>query len=147
MWDHGRHTQSPWIRESRIEARENEGRDSFVHKSPQPHWDTLIIDECSKTTFNEFIVPAMYCRRFILVGDIRQLPPYTQEDEFKSNLENIKGFGFAEQRALLLNYQLAYIKKPGVNDPRYFLLSVQMWFENSSKNGHTVNKIHFHESI
>lgn len=112
----------PWIRESRIEARENEGRDSFVHKSPQPHWDTLIIDECSKTTFNEFIVPAMYCRRFILVGDIRQLPPYTQEDEFKSNLENIKGFGFAEQRALLLNYQLAYIKKPGVNDPAILLV-------------------------
>ncbi len=112
----------PWIRESRIEARENEGRDSFVNKSPQPHWDTLIIDECSKTTFNEFIVPAMYCRRFVLVGDIRQLPPYTQEDEFKSNLENIKGFGFAEQRALLLNYQLGYINKPGVNDPSILLV-------------------------
>lgn len=112
----------PWIRESRLEAKEIEGRDSFVHKSPQPHWDTLIIDECSKTTFNEFIVPAMYCRRFILVGDIRQLPPYTQEDEFKSNLENIKGFGFAEQRALLLNYQLGYINKPGVNDPSILLV-------------------------
>ena len=112
----------PWIRESRVEAKENQGRDSFVHKSPQPHWDTLIIDECSKTTFNEFIVPAMYCRRFVLVGDIRQLPPYTQEDEFKSNLENIKGFGFAEQRALLLNYQLAYINKPGPNDPSILIV-------------------------
>ena len=76
----------------------------------------------SKTTFNEFIVPAMYCRRFILLGEIRQLPPYTQEDEFKSNLENIKGFGFAEQRALLLNYQLGYISKPGPNDPSILIV-------------------------
>jgi hypothetical protein len=131
----------PWIRETRMEARENEGRDSFVHKSPQPHWDTLIIDECSKTTFNEFIVPAMFCRRFILVGDIRQLPPYTQEDEFKSNLENIKGFGHAEQRALLLNFQLGKINKPGANDPAILLVErsdvvrnlVEEWAQREQK--------------
>ena len=132
----------PWIQETRIEARENEGRGSFVRKSPQPHWDTLIIDECSKTTFNEFIVPAMFCRRFVLVGDIRQLPPYTQEDEFKSNLENIKGFGHAEQRALLLNFQLGDINKPGVNDPAILLVErsdvvrnlVEEWAQREQKS-------------
>ena len=77
----------PWIMESRRDGIESRGTNSKIVKSPQPHWDVLIIDESSKTTFNEFIVPAMFCKKFVLVGDIRQLPPFTQESEFIANLE------------------------------------------------------------
>ena len=106
----------PWILESRREGIDSRSTDSKVIKSPQPRWDVLIIDESSKTTFNEFIVPAMFCRKFILVGDIRQLPPFTQEGEFIANLESIKNFDKHDQRAMLLNFQLSKIDKVSNRD-------------------------------
>ena len=101
----------PWIMESRRDGIESRGTNSKIVKSPQPHWDVLIIDESSKTTFNEFIVPAMFCKKFVLVGDIRQLPPFTQESEFIANLESIKGFNKNKQRSMLLHSHLSNIKK------------------------------------
>jgi DNA polymerase III delta prime subunit len=40
-------------------------------------FDYLIIDEASKTTLQEYIVPAVMCKKHILIGDINQLSPYT----------------------------------------------------------------------
>lgn len=55
----------------------------------QPVFDCLIIDECSKTTFAEFLVPALYAKRWVLVGDIRQLSPFVESDWLIANLENL----------------------------------------------------------
>ncbi|MFC0105556.1 DEAD/DEAH box helicase [Kibdelosporangium aridum] len=41
-------------------------------------YDTLIVDESSKVTAAEFLVPAIRSRRWILVGDEKQLPPYVE---------------------------------------------------------------------
>jgi superfamily I DNA and/or RNA helicase len=41
-----------------------------------PHWDVLIVDEASKTLIQEFMVPALMAKRWIVVGDVRQLPPF-----------------------------------------------------------------------
>jgi DNA polymerase III delta prime subunit len=46
-------------------------------------FDVLIIDEASKATVMEFIVPAVRARKWILVGDHRQLPPYVNEQEIR----------------------------------------------------------------
>ena len=35
-------------------------------------FDYLILDEASKTTFSEFLVPAILCKRWIIVGDVKQ---------------------------------------------------------------------------
>ncbi len=43
----------------------------------EPEFDCLIIDEASKTTFQEFLVPAVNAKRWIIVGDVKQLSPYT----------------------------------------------------------------------
>jgi len=106
----------PWIKEARVDGIESRGTASRVTKSPQPHWDVLIIDESSKTTFNEFIVPAMFCKKFVLVGDIRQLPPFTQETEFIANLESINGFNKNKQRSMMLYSDLSKINKLVVSD-------------------------------
>jgi hypothetical protein len=46
-------------------------------------YDTLIVDEASKVTTAEFLVPAIRARRWILVGDEKQLPPYVEpRDEY-----------------------------------------------------------------
>jgi len=51
-----------------------------------PIFDYLIIDEASKTTFQEFLVPAAYAKKWILVGDPRQLSPYVESSYIESNL-------------------------------------------------------------
>lgn len=47
-------------------------------------FDYLIVDEASKVPFQEFLVPALHARRWILVGDIHQLSPYV-EDSYVSH--------------------------------------------------------------
>lgn len=56
--------------------------------SVQP-FDYMILDEASKTTFTEFLVPALYAKRWIVVGDVRQLSPYVENVEFADNLRNL----------------------------------------------------------
>jgi len=51
-----------------------------------PPFDYLILDEASKTTFPEFLVPALYARRWVLSGDPRQLAPYVEEANIMENL-------------------------------------------------------------
>lgn len=58
------------------------GRDST-----EPPFDYLILDEASKTTIQEFLVPAVLCKHWIIVGDIQQLPPYVCDEDFSENLQ------------------------------------------------------------
>ena len=51
-----------------------------------PIWDYLILDEASKTTIDEFLVPALCARRWIIVGDPYQLAPYCDDGEIGSSL-------------------------------------------------------------
>jgi hypothetical protein len=67
--------QHPEIREMRDESRPIE-----------PAFDMLILDEASKTTFSEFIVPAMHAKKWIIVGDCRQLSPYVDDREIEVNV-------------------------------------------------------------
>ena len=52
-----------------------------------PPFDYMILDEASKTTIQEFLVPAVLCKHWIIVGDIQQLPPYVSDDDFSENLQ------------------------------------------------------------
>ena len=38
-----------------------------------PAFDMLILDEASKTTFSEFIVPALHTKKWVIVGDLPTL--------------------------------------------------------------------------
>jgi AAA domain len=51
-----------------------------------PIWDHLILDEASKTTLDEFLVPALCARRWVIVGDPYQLAPYCDNGEIGSAL-------------------------------------------------------------
>lgn len=51
-----------------------------------PQFDVLIVDEASKTTFQEFLVPALLAKRWVLVGDPLQLSPYVEDDEVAANV-------------------------------------------------------------
>jgi len=50
-------------------------------------FDFMILDEASKTTFSEFLVPARFARRWVIVGDRRQLSPYVDDEEIRGSLD------------------------------------------------------------
>ena len=53
-----------------------------------PEFDYLIIDEASKTTLQEFLVPAVNAKKWIIVGDVKQLSPYTDTLQIRLLIDN-----------------------------------------------------------
>ncbi len=47
-------------------------------------FDMMIIDEASKTTLQEFLVPALLAKKWIIIGDKMQLSPFIEEGELKA---------------------------------------------------------------
>ena len=62
----------------------------------EPIFDFLIVDEASKLTLAEFMIPALLSRRWILSGDPMQLPPYEDSDETAAWLAHTAGMHFDE---------------------------------------------------
>lgn len=61
----------------------------YEKKPIVPDFDYLIIDESSKTTFQEFLVPALFAKHWILVGDVMQLAPFTDRSQLVSALSHL----------------------------------------------------------
>jgi hypothetical protein len=57
--------------------------------TPFDPFDLMILDEASKTTFSEFLVPALHARKWVIVGDIKQLSPYVEEVDLAENLRGL----------------------------------------------------------
>ncbi|KXS43918.1 MAG: hypothetical protein AWU59_845 [Methanolobus sp. T82-4] len=57
--------------------------------NPGAIYDVMILDEASKTTFQEFLVPALYAKKWLLVGDTKQLSPYVDDVDISANLETL----------------------------------------------------------
>lgn len=101
------------------------GRDEDLHISERPittmpHWDVLIVDEASKTLIQEFMVPALMAKRWIVVGDVRQLPPFADRADIVANLRDLvdendrPAFPSDHQRACLLLFRL---RRPDLRQP------------------------------
>lgn len=78
-----------------------------------PHWDVLIVDEASKALIQEFLVPGLMAKRWVIVGDVHQLPPFADRADIVANLRSLvdeRGrsvFPADHQRARLLLFRLA----------------------------------------
>lgn len=60
-------------------------------------FDVMILDEASKATITDFLVPAARARKWILVGDHRQLAPYVDLGELEAVVsERAKRAGVSE---------------------------------------------------
>jgi len=65
------------------------GKPDFIDSAQFPcRFDLSIIDEVSKATPPELLLPAILGKRTILVGDHRQLPPVFRESTFPEAIEN-----------------------------------------------------------
>jgi len=54
-------------------------------------FDLLIVDEVSKMTLPEFLAIAVKAKRWVLVGDPQQLPPYNNSEENGPTLDDVLG--------------------------------------------------------
>lgn len=52
-------------------------------------FDLLIVDEVSKMTLPEFLAIAVKARRWVLVGDPQQLPPFNNSEENATTLDDV----------------------------------------------------------
>ena len=52
-------------------------------------FDVMILDEASKTTFTEFLAPAIHAERWVVVGDRRQLSPYVAPQDLAENIQRL----------------------------------------------------------
>ncbi len=53
---------------------------------PPCFFDMIIVDEASKTSLLEFLIPAVHARTWVIVGDDRQLPPYMGRPDVTAGL-------------------------------------------------------------
>lgn len=54
---------------------------------PKIEFDTVIMDEASKATPPELVLPLCFAKRSIVIGDHRQLPPMLNEKDFREALQ------------------------------------------------------------
>jgi len=84
-----------------------------------PQFNTLIIDEASKTPFQEFLVPALYAKKWVLVGDVNQLSPFVNTLEVEANLAGI--LYEQESRAILPAFKALVRTRRKKGEKRSFL--------------------------
>jgi len=54
---------------------------------PQVQFDTVIMDEASKATPPELVLPLCFAKQCLVIGDHRQLPPMLNEKDFREALQ------------------------------------------------------------
>lgn len=92
-----------------IDKRVNDIKDgkrtSNIQTTIEPLFDYLILDEASKTTFSEFLVPATLCKRWVIVGDVKQLAPYVEKNDLIPSLLQCAPLASKDER-----FALSFIK-------------------------------------
>jgi hypothetical protein len=94
-------------------------------------FDYMIIDESSKTTFQEFLVPAMSAKKWILVGDIKQLSPFVEQSHIVHNFNVVVPVDI--QKAIrvvfetLENNKNPYIVEVSTNEEKEIKKYLDVW--------------------
>lgn len=88
-------------------------------------FDYMIIDESSKTTFQEFLVPAMLAKKWVLVGDIKQLSPFIEQSHIVHNFNML--IPPDTQKAIRLVFESLY------NNRNPYIIEVSTGVENEIK--------------
>lgn len=76
-------------------------------------FDVLIVDEASKVTFSDFIVPALHAKKWILVGDVKQLSPYVENDYVSESIASM--LDQEQQKMIVKQFEL----KSKLDDQRF----------------------------
>ena len=99
-------------------------------------FDYMIIDESSKTTFQEFLVPAMLAKKWILVGDIKQLSPFIEQTHIVHNFNILVPKDVQKATRIvfetLYNNPNPYIVEVSINEEKEIKKYLQVWSEKDN---------------
>lgn len=92
-----------------------------------PVFDVVIMDEASKATPPELILPLTLGKRVVIIGDHKQLPPMIDEKEFGEALDAIGAKGLIDNWTKQ-DYKTSQFEKLFVNAPKNIVASLDTQF-------------------
>jgi superfamily I DNA and/or RNA helicase len=93
----------------------------------EPEFDLVIMDEASKATPPELVLPLTLGKKVIIIGDHKQLPPMIDENEFSEALEAVGAKKLVEDWTKD-DYKISQFEKLFVNAPKNFVASLDTQF-------------------
>ena len=92
-----------------------------------PIFDLVIMDEASKATPPELVLPLTLGKKVVVIGDHKQLPPMIDENEFTEALEAVVAKKLVEDWTKT-DYKTSQFEKLFVNAPRSVVTSLDTQF-------------------
>ena len=92
-----------------------------------PIFDLVIMDEASKATPPELVLPLTLGKRVVVIGDHKQLPPMIDENEFTEALEAVGAKKLVEDWTKT-DYKTSQFEKLFINAPRSVVASLDTQF-------------------
>ncbi|WES98282.1 AAA domain-containing protein [Chryseobacterium arthrosphaerae] len=92
-----------------------------------PEFDLVIMDEASKATPPELVLPLTFGKKVVIIGDHKQLPPMLDEKEFSEALENIGAKSLIEDWTSK-DYATSQFEKLFRNAPKSIVTSLDTQF-------------------
>ncbi|MFT3739195.1 MAG: AAA domain-containing protein [Breznakibacter sp.] len=93
----------------------------------EPEFDLVIMDEASKATPPELVLPLTLGKKVIIIGDHKQLPPMIDENEFSEALEAVGANQLVEDWTKD-DYKISQFEKLFIHAPKNFVTSLDTQF-------------------
>jgi len=93
----------------------------------EPEFDLVIMDEASKATPPELVLPLTLGKKVVVIGDHKQLPPMIDEQDFSEKLEAVGAKKLLEDWTND-DYKVSQFEKLFVNAPKNFTASLDTQF-------------------
>lgn len=99
----------------------------YSEKTVEPEFDLVIMDEASKATPPELVLPLTLGKKVVIIGDHKQLPPMIDEQEFGEALEAVGAKNLIEQWSKE-DFKVSHFEKLFKNAPKNFVTSLDTQF-------------------
>lgn len=113
-------------------------------KSKQPDlepFDVLIVDEASKVTLSGFLVPALWAKKCVLVGDTKQLAPFSDNALIETILTGEEKLTNEEAEELVQHVAEAFAYRQDENESKKRVAALHRIQENYSD--HQIEHLHW----
>ncbi|HEU5289538.1 MAG TPA: AAA domain-containing protein, partial [Cyclobacteriaceae bacterium] len=98
-----------------------------IEKPSDPEFDLVIMDEASKATPPELVLPLTLGKKVVIIGDHKQLPPMIDEKEFGEALETVDAKSLIESWEKS-DYKISQFEKLFKNAPKSLVTSLDTQF-------------------
>jgi len=114
---------------------------SNSEKQVEPEFDMVIMDEASKATPPELVLPLTLGHKVIIIGDHKQLPPMIDADEFTEALEAVGALSLIENWTKD-DYKVSQFEKLFKSAPKTLVASLDTQFRMHEQIMNTISQFY-----